>query len=918
MLKMERRNGAIYAFGPFRVVAAERLLLRDGEPVELTAKGFDLLLLLIESAGCLKSREALIEALWPTTVVEEHNLTWNVSAVRKALDDEGEAPRYIKTVRGHGYRFIAPVAVEGHGAPEKVGTGGRHRRPWIAAIVGVSVSAVVAIGLFVWLHPFGGKRMPTVLPQRPAVAVLGFQNLSNDRQDDWIGTALTEMVDTDLAAGGELHMAPAMAVAQVRREFNLPAGGAQLNGNMLGALRTNLAVNYVTTGAYLLLGHGKSARLRVDVKLIRTENGASVATLSKTGSRDELFSLVRSLGVGLRAHLGIAALSPAQASELRATIPASPVAARAYADGLRALAAGDPVAARKALEQAIAVEPDFPLAYVSLVQAWMGLGDEIHARAAAQKALSNSAGLARPQQLLIDGLYREAGHEWDRAVKDYRALFTFYPDDLQYGLLLARAQVKAGKPRDALATVALLRKLPVPVGNDPRVDLAEVDAADTLGDYRRAGVAAARAAATARDRGAYLLQARALSAEGRSENLRGHYAKALEHLGEARRLFVKVGGALRGLGVVLERIGNVYGAQGRYAEAIRTFEEANNAFARVGNRYWQGVALNNIGNIYYRRNRPDEALRYYERALPMFKDTHRELTASYVLDNLAAILGYQGNMKGAIEKYREALAIRRVAGAEVQTANTLLNLGIDYTVIGAFRKAHQALTQAMAIYKKNGDDPDISNALAAHADIDVQENRLPAAQRGYEQALAIRKTQGMHNKIAEHQRNLAELALLTDAFGKAAKLAQSAAAEYRSEKAGTDEAHARAVLGLALVAEGQRDAARQQLRKVKILYADVQNIQAKMKLDILMARLEAGLGNPEVAARALQQTGVRARRSGLTTLAYWARFRLAEVQAHGGMNAELRTTIKQLAVAARKADYRLVAYKAGALLAVRD
>jgi tetratricopeptide (TPR) repeat protein len=74
------------------------------------------------------------------------------------------------------------------------------------------------------------------------------------------------------------------------------------------------------------------------------------------------------------------------------------------------------------LEQAIVVEPDFLLAYVHRAQAWMGLGDESRARAAAQKALGNSGGLARPQWLLIDGLYHETGHEWDQAVEDYRAL----------------------------------------------------------------------------------------------------------------------------------------------------------------------------------------------------------------------------------------------------------------------------------------------------------------------------------------------------------------------------------------------------------------------------------------------------------------------------------------------------------------
>src|SRR5690348_6238924 len=103
----------VYAFGPFRLDVTERRLLRDGTEIALTRKTFDLLLALVEGAGRLQTREALIQALWPDTIVEEHSLTWHLSALRRALGDTGDAPSYIETVRGHGYRFIAPVAHRG-------------------------------------------------------------------------------------------------------------------------------------------------------------------------------------------------------------------------------------------------------------------------------------------------------------------------------------------------------------------------------------------------------------------------------------------------------------------------------------------------------------------------------------------------------------------------------------------------------------------------------------------------------------------------------------------------------------------------------------------------------------------------------------------------------------------------------------
>jgi len=100
-------NEKVYSFGPFVLEIGERRLLRDGRDVPLTGKAFDTLHLLVEGAGTLQKQESLIERLWPDVVVEQNNLQYNISHVRRALAD---APGIeIQTVRGQGYRLLADV-----------------------------------------------------------------------------------------------------------------------------------------------------------------------------------------------------------------------------------------------------------------------------------------------------------------------------------------------------------------------------------------------------------------------------------------------------------------------------------------------------------------------------------------------------------------------------------------------------------------------------------------------------------------------------------------------------------------------------------------------------------------------------------------------------------------------------------------
>ena len=127
-------------FGPFSIDVEERVLRRDGRPVPLTPKAFDVLAALVEQPGRLVSKEELLQKVWPDTFVEESNLAYNVFALRKALGDTAGNGHYIETVAKRGYRFTATVTpvkggndvstlerVPGAPVPEAAGAGPEFR-----------------------------------------------------------------------------------------------------------------------------------------------------------------------------------------------------------------------------------------------------------------------------------------------------------------------------------------------------------------------------------------------------------------------------------------------------------------------------------------------------------------------------------------------------------------------------------------------------------------------------------------------------------------------------------------------------------------------------------------------------------------------------------------------------------------------
>jgi eukaryotic-like serine/threonine-protein kinase len=189
---MSKQTNHFYEFGPFRVDAGRQLLLRDGQPVPLTPKAFETLLVLVQHSEQLVSKDELMKLLWPDTFVEESNLTSHISMLRKALGESPQDHRYLVTMPGRGYRFTQKVRelsdsgeliVESHSI-ERVTVGetesrGHHaavvsfarlrRRPWnwiLGTAAGVCAIFIVRANFWLASRPLSSLQAQTEMKLR--------------------------------------------------------------------------------------------------------------------------------------------------------------------------------------------------------------------------------------------------------------------------------------------------------------------------------------------------------------------------------------------------------------------------------------------------------------------------------------------------------------------------------------------------------------------------------------------------------------------------------------------------------------------------------------------------------------------------------------------------------------------------------
>lgn len=278
---MDQQNPHIYEFGTFRLNVSKRLLLRGGEPVPLTPKVFDTLLYLVEHSGTVLSKDELMAAIWPDTVVEENNLGQNISKLRVVLGESRGENRYIVTVPGTGYRFVAdvkalapenrienaeallprPVDVQVEPAPAlpqlEQRTGRLRGRAWRAVFIGMLVTVLGVSSFYLWRS----RTRPAVDARIRTIAVLPFKPLVLENRDEALEVGMADTLISKLSNIREIIVRP---ISSVRRY-----GGVEQDPLAAGR---ELGVDAVLDGTIQRWGN----RIRVNVRLSRVSDNTTL------------------------------------------------------------------------------------------------------------------------------------------------------------------------------------------------------------------------------------------------------------------------------------------------------------------------------------------------------------------------------------------------------------------------------------------------------------------------------------------------------------------------------------------------------------------------------------------------------------------------------------------------------------------
>ncbi len=640
---------------------------------------------------------------------------------------------------------------------------------------------------------------------RRAVAFLGFKDLSNRAETTWLSPALSEMLATELAAGEKLRIVPPENAARMKREMSLTETD-NLTPEVLQKIWANLNAELVVSGSYVVLSETSGEKIRLDVRVFEAKTGETAVAVAETGLKSELFELVSRVGARLREALGAGLLNQTDTARLRSSQPSNAEAARLYAEGREKLNNFDFLTARDLLERAVAADAKFPMSHLSLAAALQKLGEDKQAKAEAQEAFELSGSLRREERLSVEAFYREINGEWEKATEIYHTLFDFFPDNLEYGLHLAAAQNKAGKSEDALKVIAVLRSLPAPVSEDPRIDIAEGDAAEALSDYNRELAVARSAVEKGLNRNALLLVAEARYYEGWALWNLSEYAAALTAYDEARRIYNEAG-RRKSVADILNAVATVYWTQGELDKALRIYEECLVIQRETGSKVGAAGTLNNIANIYKDRDELKTARHYYEEALALEKEIGIKTRICVDLFNLAGVLKMQGDLPGAKKLLEESLALARESGRKTTVTMALQELAeIFYyknDLATAKKMAEESLTVAREIKRRSSE----AYTLTTLGRITLAENDFGAARRFLEESLQVRRELEEKTAIPDSQTALAQLALAENRPADAIALAQTAAEAFANQHSASLEAEARAVLAAAHLVTGELESA---------------------------------------------------------------------------------------------------------------
>jgi TolB-like protein/DNA-binding winged helix-turn-helix (wHTH) protein len=279
---------ALFEFAGFRLDGKKRLLLNaEGEPIDLTARAFDTLLCLLEHHGETVSRQQIIDAVWPNSVIEENNLNQAISAVRKALGDHHDKNKIIVTIPGRGYSLVADIAYpNGSAAIEMPGSPvlqKPERKPSIP-LIGSGLALVLLVFAIINLYPVNEEIVDK------SIAVLPFTDLSERGDQKYFSDGLSEELMYQLAEIEGLRVAGRTSNFSIKgANEDLPGIGEKLN------------VAHILEGSVRKDGD----QLRITAQLINTADGFRLWSQTYDRRLDDVFAIQLEIAVAVADALSV-------------------------------------------------------------------------------------------------------------------------------------------------------------------------------------------------------------------------------------------------------------------------------------------------------------------------------------------------------------------------------------------------------------------------------------------------------------------------------------------------------------------------------------------------------------------------------------------------------------------------------------
>lgn len=428
-----------FLFGPFRMEVDDRILLRQGQLVPLAPKEFDTLLVLVENAGRLVSKEDLIAQVWPDTFVGDGSLARNISVLRKALGDD-----LIQTAPKLGYRFTANITVErsnGHAvqpaetevsaapalpsivAPQPpTQEAGKWRVSWriVALLIFILVGVLLA---YRQVRPAQARNQDATGPVK--IAVLPFENLTGNAAEEYLCDGLTEAMISELSRlnPGKLKVIARTSAMQYKKTAKqIPQIGRELD------------VDYLLESSV----RGSGERVRVTAQLVRASDATHVWSGEYERDLKDVLDLQERVAMAIadEVNLTVAPSVDAQATRGHAV---NPEAYRYYLLGRyhwNKRTREDILQSLADYQQAVQADPQYGRAYAGMADtyislAWWGIAAyrEAYAKSqsAAQTAISLDPSLAEPYASLgiVDFMYTL---DWAGAETNFRRAIALDPN----------------------------------------------------------------------------------------------------------------------------------------------------------------------------------------------------------------------------------------------------------------------------------------------------------------------------------------------------------------------------------------------------------------------------------------------------------------------------------------------------------